>query len=370
MLGRLRSSPRPSLPPPPPLPFSTSCRALVHNPPPPPPLLARAPCALAAARMACVLSARGACLERQGGSNVFQFHHCHRCLAMLCRVGCLTATLQPAVHPRGATAVEPRGAGQHAANCCWCTHNVGCQYVRVGGRGVGPLGGAGVRCAWAVGQASLRPVAGKRRARVLRRQRAACPAANPSAVRVVCGGVRMAGGLHWWAAAWQHHYPASIRVVRSGPRTAAVAVAVAAAAVHACSRGAVSTGARLRPFAASLSIQKVLSLHPPSLRKEQSEPPTPAGSQHSGQPTVKLHVSPLAWNVLWGRGGTGSQDAAAGFYLVSALFLVGTRVVVVTVWSARVGVAVVGQAHAAVENGLARPPRHRGPNPLRRCRSN
>ena len=33
-----------------------------------------------------------------------------------------------------------------------------------------------------------------------------------------------------------------------------------------------------------------------ALRKGQSYPATPAGSQHSCQPTVKLHILPLVWN--------------------------------------------------------------------------
>ena len=48
------------------------------------------------------------------------------------------------------------------------------------------------------------------------------------------------------------------------------------------------------------------------LRKGHSDPATPAGSRHSCQPTVKLHILPLVWIFLWGRGSTGSQGAAAG----------------------------------------------------------
>ena len=39
-----------------------------------------------------------------------------------------------------------------------------------------------------------------------------------------------------------------------------------------------------------------------SLRKEQSDPATPAGSRHSCQPTVKLHTLPLVWNFPLGKG--------------------------------------------------------------------
>ena len=38
------------------------------------------------------------------------------------------------------------------------------------------------------------------------------------------------------------------------------------------------------------------------LRKEQSDPATPAASQHSCQPTVKLHILPLVWNFPLGKG--------------------------------------------------------------------
>ena len=39
-----------------------------------------------------------------------------------------------------------------------------------------------------------------------------------------------------------------------------------------------------------------------SLRKLQSDPATPVGSQHSCQPTVKLHILPLVWNFPLGKG--------------------------------------------------------------------
>ena len=38
------------------------------------------------------------------------------------------------------------------------------------------------------------------------------------------------------------------------------------------------------------------------LRKGQSDPATPAGSRHSCQPTVKLHMLPLGWNFPLGKG--------------------------------------------------------------------
>ena len=38
------------------------------------------------------------------------------------------------------------------------------------------------------------------------------------------------------------------------------------------------------------------------LRKGQSDPATPAGSQHSCRPTEKLHVLPLVWNFPLGKG--------------------------------------------------------------------
>ena len=39
-----------------------------------------------------------------------------------------------------------------------------------------------------------------------------------------------------------------------------------------------------------------------ALRKGQSDPATPAGSQHSCQPTVKLHILLLVWNFPLGEG--------------------------------------------------------------------
>ena len=50
----------------------------------------------------------------------------------------------------------------------------------------------------------------------------------------------------------------------------------------------------------------------------QSAPTPPAGSQHSCQPTVKLHILPLVWIFLWERFSTGAQGAAAGIYLACA----------------------------------------------------
>ena len=50
-------------------------------------------------------------------------------------------------------------------------------------------------------------------------------------------------------------------------------------------------------------------------RVSAERPAPPAGSQHSCQPTVKLHILPLVWVFLWERGSTGAQGAAAGIFL-------------------------------------------------------
>ena len=57
------------------------------------------------------------------------------------------------------------------------------------------------------------------------------------------------------------------------------------------------------------------SEHPNLQGKLQSAPTSPVGSQHSCQPTVKLHIITLVWIFLWERGSTGAQGAAAGICL-------------------------------------------------------